>query len=110
MKSRHHTTVTAIVAGVKALRRARNAELMQDPKYAAMVVEAGRLGAKAFADGKRAVPCLDSDYMALIKGSGLQVGDGLLIVEAWNRAWHQANADAPVPREPQGMTWAELKK
>ena len=54
------------------------------------VNKAAAAGLKAFADGRKAVPCLDPALIAL-----LDDGDALVMLDAWISAWHSANARAP---------------
>lgn len=49
-------------------------------------------GAKAFADGKKAVPALDVEFVNSFNGV-----DTIKRIEAWLRGWHEANLAAPVP-------------
>lgn len=67
-----------------ALRRAHG------PQGLALMVKvnkAAALGLKAFADGRKAVPCLDPALIAL-----LDDGDVMALLDAWISAWHCANA------------------
>lgn len=54
------------------------------------IEKAKELGAKAFKKGLNAVPSQDKDLMKLLKG--LPVGGGAAdIMDAWSKAWHEAN-------------------
>lgn len=61
------------------------------------VKQAAEFGKSAFEKGMHSAPANDSRVMKLI-GTG-PVGDmrTLLILDAWNKAWHKANLEAPVP-------------
>jgi hypothetical protein len=54
------------------------------------VNKAAAAGLKAFADGRKAVPCLDPALMALLAD-----GDANAVLDAWISAFHSANAAAP---------------
>jgi len=54
--------------------------------------EGYRLGRRAFKRGVKAVAVLDVNVMKLIR---LHQDHTLLILRAWNRGWHTANARAP---------------
>lgn len=57
------------------------------------IYKAEALGQKAFAEGRTSTPALDPALNELLKGKG----NGCLpILNAWTRAWHRANLDAPV--------------
>lgn len=70
---------------------------MTKEELAAKVERAAELGARAHREGKRAVPALDQDLLALLQGN--EIGVGLPVLEAWTRAWHAANAAAPASVE-----------
>lgn len=55
--------------------------------------QALELGRKAFEEGRSAVPALDPELAKMYDGRG----DVILVLEAWIRGWHRANAAAPVP-------------
>jgi hypothetical protein len=59
-----------------------------DPK---IVEEAGRLGAKAFADGKMCIPRHDAEFMKLIAGK--QAGESIPYLDAWLKAFTKAVVD-----------------
>jgi hypothetical protein len=51
------------------------------------------MGAKAFKDGLKSTPALNKKFMVLMKG--LPVGGGATkILDAYTRAWHEANIKA----------------
>lgn len=60
------------------------------------IERAAQLGKAAFEAGKMCVPAHDPAVMGLLKGK--QVGDPatVAILDAWLRAWHEANLAAPV--------------
>lgn len=63
---------------------------------------ARELGRKAFEDGRKAVPAWDPALCAMLspRPSGTVGADAAVrILDAWSRAWHSANAAAPVPLE-----------
>ena len=47
------------------------------------------LGNIAFNDGKKSAPCLDRNFMDMLKDKKL--GESNHILKAWNHGWHQAN-------------------
>lgn len=53
---------------------------------------AQELGRKAFEDGRPSIPAWDPELQKMYGR-----GDTVLILEAWARGWHRANAAAPVP-------------
>ena len=56
---------------------------------AARVPEAKILGKSAFEMGLMCAPAVDTEFMILMRG--LPVGFGIPILEAWIRAWTEAN-------------------
>lgn len=59
------------------------------------VAKAEHLGRAAFMRGLKAIPAQDPAVMPML--TGLKVGEGLPLLEAWSRGWHAANLAAPVP-------------
>lgn len=66
------------------------------------------LGKKAFADGKKRVPALDADFNEqVIKGSG---NDTVKYLDAWLKAWDEANLAAPVEVADEPITAEDVAK
>lgn len=55
----------------------------------AEIFTAAVLGTIAHKNGYAAIPCQDTELMKMM--SGKQVGEGLPLLDAWTKAWHDAN-------------------
>lgn len=65
------------------------------PEIQAKITKAAELGKKAFEEGRPCIPALDVEFnVACI--TGLKVGEGLPVLDAWMGAWTKANLAAPV--------------
>jgi hypothetical protein len=51
-------------------------------------------GQIAFDKGKKRIPCLDVNIMNMMEG--LQVGEGIPLLNAWLNGWDMASAGAPI--------------
>lgn len=69
-----------------------------EPK--SFVERASDMGATAFANGIKAAPALDRAFKELLREANptgeIGRGDTIKMLDAWNKAWHKANAAAPV--------------
>ena len=61
-----------------------------------LISEAGAMGKAAFAAGRSAVPCHDPDVTTLLQRNTEGMTAAADILGAWAKAWHAANAAAPV--------------
>jgi hypothetical protein len=68
-----------------------------NPRVAELVPQAEALGRAAFEADKKRIPAQDPAVLPLL--AGLQVGEGLPILNAWLRGWDRANLAAPVPAQ-----------
>lgn len=54
--------------------------------------KAYNLGKHAFHNGMKAIPVYDTELMKMLEGN--KVGEGLPLLKAWNRGWHEENIKA----------------
>lgn len=71
------------------------------------IEKARKLGEAAFAGGKKSVAAHDPKLMALLKAISRKIGDGIPILEAWDKGWTAANLRAPVPGKKSAAVMAE---
>lgn len=67
---------------------------MNQTTEAAKIVTAQVLGQQSFVNGKAPVAAHDPRLLELLKGN--KVGEGIPVLKAWNRGWHEANAAADI--------------
>lgn len=62
---------------------------MKSPTQQSEIATAEILGTIAFNSGKKCIPALDADLMKMMEGK--EVGEGLPLMKAWTKTWHNAN-------------------
>jgi hypothetical protein len=66
-------------------------------RVAAAIRAASAAGRAAFERGAMAVPRCDPALMQLLRENADDPGISIPLLDAWSRAWHAANIEAPVP-------------
>lgn len=66
-------------------------------RVAAAIKAASAAGRAAFERGAMAVPRCDPALMQILRENADGPGISIPLLDAWSRAWHAANIEAPVP-------------